>query len=69
MKSFPLIMTLRTKFLLFLVLAAVSLTMSACQGTNGVPAANTSTSGSTATHNTENPPPPATASAERSGPR
>ena len=62
-------MTLRTKSFLLLALAAASLTLSACQGTNGVPAANTSTSGSTATHNTENPPPPATASAERSGPR
>ena len=52
-----------TKTLLYdLALAAASLTLSACQSTNGVPAANTSTSGSTATHNTENPPPPATAS-------
>ena len=53
-----------------LFLAAVAmLTLSACQGTNGVQAANTSTSASTATHNTENPPPPATATTERSGPR
>ncbi len=69
MNSIPSIMTLRTKSFLLLALAAVSLTLPACQGTNGVPAANTSTSGSTTTHNTENPPPPATASAERSGPR
>ena len=63
-------MKLRTKpCVLLLALAVASLTMPGCQTTNGVKAANTSTAGSTATHDTVNPPPPATASTERSGPR
>ena len=62
-------MILRTKLAAFLLALAATLTLSACQTTNGVPAANTSTSGSTATHNAENPPPPDTASTERPGPR
>ena len=62
-------MILRVKLSLLLLALAASVTFSACQGTNGVPAANTSTAGSTATHNSPNPPPPDTASTERPGPR
>ena len=60
---------IRTRLSFLLVALAVTLTLSSCQGTNGVPAANTSTAGSTATHNAPNPPPPDTASTERPGPR
>ena len=62
-------MILRSKLSVLLLALAAGLTLSACQGTNGVPAANTSTAGSTATHNAPNPPPPDTASTERPGPR
>jgi hypothetical protein len=62
-------MTPHLKLTCLLFTLGTALTLGACQGTNGVPAANTSTSASTATHDTTNPPPPATSSSERSGAR